>query len=75
METEFNLSEKIEHSYDAYCGTGTDLINPEDVKEFIRLLKEEIHIDIEFHSDIDETNCYKVIDKLSGEKLIWITNT
>jgi len=70
--TEFNLSDKI-----YYNGVG---ISQEDVKEFIRLLKENLVIPKEV---IKEKNwvekaldnefnreTFEIIDKLAGEKLI-----
>jgi hypothetical protein len=65
--TEQTLSDKIEHSYDAYCGTGTDLIHPEDVKDFIKKLKEKLNNankeDVVYEFD-------EIINKLAGDKLI-----
>jgi len=63
--TKFNLSEKIFR-----CETsrrGFIVINEEDVKEFIRLLKEDIALEFEGDSHLDWLNIK--IDKLAGEKL------
>jgi len=59
MTTEFNLSEKIIDTNEVidYCG-----IPVIDVKEFIRLLKEELFGCVD--------NWREVIDKLAGSKLI-----
>ena len=57
MTKEFNLSEKI---FDSTCGSSDYyLLHKEDVKEFIRLLKE----------DSNYRRCEK-IDKLAGKDLI-----
>jgi len=53
MNKEFNLSEMIVQNV---------FINVEDVKEFIRLLKEKCNIDVGYFKDL--------IDKLSGDELI-----
>ena len=60
MTTEFDLSEKIE----GQMKTIGKSIPLEDVKEFIRLLKEEI-------ASTHGAGCtaLKFIDKLSGDKL------
>lgn len=71
--TEFNLSKKIKtkHIFNyEHQGFHSDplLIEVEDVKEFIKKLKEEIKNTI----DLDDTcslRARKIIDKLSGEKL------
>jgi len=72
---EFNLSEK-EQALGTLAGAsyGTKIYYPEDVKEFIRLLKDKIK-----HMSVDESmdyydNCNfadfeREIDKLAGEKL------
>ena len=62
---EFNLSEKIQPggNYDYSC----KLFWKEDVKEFIRLLKERIKKSIISQQE----TAYSIIDKLAGEKLIW----
>ena len=57
--SEFNLSEKI-YKYANGAERMPDTIAREDVKEFIRLLKDEIG---------DFFAC-DIIDKLAGEKLI-----
>ena len=72
-EKEFNLSEKIKDGDWMYEGSNTSqkCYSEEDVKEFIKLLKEEIermrrlNFDKDIQFDIDY-----VIDKLAGEKLI-----
>jgi len=53
---EFNLSEKIDT---CICSKQDELIYVEDVKEFIRLLKEKTRL----RSNVE------LIDKLAGEKL------
>jgi len=69
-EDNFILSEKIEH-YD----TIPDELEVKDVKEFIKRLKEDIS-KLEKGRKEDETglmiwdyDVYKLIDKLSGDKL------
>jgi len=60
MNEEFNLSEK------SRIGEGFNRIfYEEDVKEFIRLLKEKLHGVLE-----EYPGYIKEIDKLAGEKLI-----
>jgi hypothetical protein len=64
---EFNLSK-----YKLTTGEGNKVYLQEDVKEFIRLLKESIHIE-EYSELMDKrlTDAIeKQIDKLAGDKLI-----
>jgi len=78
---EFNLSEKIEkiwiHEHKKFLRTYKDLILVEDVKEFIKRLKEgfkqRVETNIEIR-DIDEGTLFaweidEIIDKLAGEDL------
>ena len=58
---EFNLSEKI--TSDLY-NCGETVLQVEDVKEFIRRLKERVKNQLETMETVDE-----IIDKLAGEKL------
>ena len=58
---EFDLSEKI---FDTDIGFA---IHPDDVKEFIRLLKESFFEWIDNDEDRDSANL--IIDKLAGAKL------
>ena len=60
MTTEFNLSEKIE----GQMKTIGKSIPLEDVKEFIRLLKES------YYSGLNKKELFAKIDKLAGDKLI-----
>ena len=63
---EFNLSEKIkEHFYDVDAHAMAPFIDLIDVKEFIRLLKEEFPINCKEHHKF-----HNKIDKLAGDKLI-----
>ena len=66
---EFNLSEKI----DEEVGVEEEFILISDVKEFIRLLKEEFVIEhkktIEKTVEIAIRDFTKLLDKLAGEKL------
>jgi len=73
-QTEFNLSEKIKilndfsnHNEPFAC------FELKDVKEFIRLLKEEIKLEQEeqnsFKEDKEDVNFEYIIDKLAGDKL------
>jgi len=62
MEKEFNLSERI---VDDLRGGGQLGIRIEDVKEFIRLLKELV-MDCNVH---EEKVSISEIDKLAGDKL------
>ena len=62
--TEFNLSERIwETPNMTGVQIGEEVISKEDVKEFIKLLKEEI----DFHMPKDII--IETIDKLAGDKL------
>jgi len=58
MEKEFNLSEKI--YYASKWISNANVIHEEDIKEFIKRLKEELAMG---YSE-------EVIDKLAGDKLI-----
>ena len=62
MKDEFNLSDKI-LSLDVY---ETDLLNVEDVKEFIRRLKEE---SLKLLPKRDACGLGIIIDTLAGDKL------
>lgn len=67
MKKEFNLSEKIES-----CDIMNECISAENVKEFIRLLKEcfgnSILTNKPYHYSSEMI--YKEIDKLAGDRLI-----
>ena len=73
---EFNLSEKVitiiaEDEDDGLEKQGK-YVYISDVKEFIRLLKEEIEeaqTDCANLDTIDKYDCFRIIDKLSGDKL------
>jgi hypothetical protein len=58
--TDFNLSDKI---YENATDMGLDVVYTDDLKEFIRLLKEEIVNGIIINPE-------QKINKLAGEKLI-----
>lgn len=61
--TEFDLSKKIEVQKDKFDDGFRDMLLVEDVKEFIRLLKEQL-------SFSENYGCQnQVIDKLVGNKL------
>jgi len=67
-EQEFNLSERINSH-----GRGIECLWKEDVKEFIRRLKEEINLpNLELQRAVTQYMEYVLeqIDKLAGEKLI-----
>ena len=59
--TEFNLSDKIENTH---FNEPIDMLKAEDVKEFIKELKEGIHWQMDGEMVID------LIDELAGDKLI-----
>jgi hypothetical protein len=64
MTKEFNLSEKVrpaDHKSD-----GTEYYWQEDVKEFIRLLKDKIVLNDIYTAD----EIFKIINDLVGDKLI-----
>jgi len=71
MTEEFNLSDKIQDD-----PVYPDFIAVEDVKEFIRLLKEEAKKEEGFYTvcagemEFDEEKTIALIDKLAGDKLI-----
>lgn len=70
METEFNLSEKILDLYALQMedeGMSKEAIAKEDVKEFIKRLKERF---LEFQTDKEIIFYNSIIDKLAGDKLI-----
>jgi hypothetical protein len=64
--TEFNLSEKIEQTH---FNEPIDMLKAEDVKEFIRLLKEECE-EFNLYNGCDFKNIGDIIDKLAGDNLI-----
>ena len=68
MTTEFNLSEKIKESNCNHYKElmNTEIILREDVKEFIRLLKDTGH----YKSCDGCMNIMEKIDKLAGDRLI-----
>lgn len=73
MTGEFNLSKRMK-AYTSVSGSiRFDFFKEEDVKEFIRLLKEEVKSNIagsdKFYDDNPE-NLLDFIDKLAGDKLI-----
>jgi len=73
MEKEFNLSEK-EIMCNCYeCSDGL-AYHKTDVKEFIRLLKEEMynygHFSFQIGNKDGKDIMNEIIDKLSGDKLI-----
>lgn len=66
MIKHFNLSEKIE----GICKTIGKSIPLEDVKEFIKRLKEELHNEwVGDDGYVDWYNAEKIIDKLAGDDL------
>ena len=73
MEKEFNLSEKIifnglsEEKVKDWKDYDFAIIQRKDVKEFIRLLKEEIGIGIDHSLFIEQLD---IIDKFAGDELI-----
>ena len=70
MKTEFNLSARILEEGDIWDNGGTKefCLKIEDVKEFIRLLKE--NISNECKGCLEHPTTIDFIDKLSGDKLI-----
>ena len=62
---EFNLSKKI-YWEDAGIGPEHEALDPEDVKEFIKRLKEKIK-NVNTHKT---PHIFYLIDKLAGDKLI-----
>ena len=78
METEFNLSEKIsaindyELENDVHPVTALKVLEVEDIKEFIRLLKEPFTIPKSWDANTVKKLCMffeNRIDKLAGDKL------
>ena len=63
---EFNLSDKIKHPTKTIIGMW---IHEDDVKEFIRRLKEELKsIEVDL-GQVQKKIIFKKIDKLAGDKL------
>jgi len=68
-EEEFNLSERFVY-LDNPKGVSIEFISTKDVKEFIRLLKEEIKkIAPDYETTWITEPFYRIIDKLAGDKL------
>lgn len=70
MTDEFNLSEKRQDDGTSHYKQTNYIYREEDVKEFIRRLKEEL-TDVKqaiWAAELDRI--FAVIDKLAGEKLI-----
>jgi len=65
-ESKFNLSEKIQSGIYGNYGDENDnlILTPKDVKEFIRLLKEEFN---RAQGEYDDSN--EIIDALAGDAL------
>ena len=57
----WNLSDKLNPIGSAY----KELLDSDDVREFIKQLKDDIHLNISTSPLVDE-----IIDKLAGDKLI-----
>jgi len=67
MTEEFNLSEK---GWETLTDDGEDIhFKIEDVKEFIRRLKEELQRHLDGFVPIEAIDFNKIIDKLAGSKL------
>ena len=74
MSDDFKLSDKIEKvSYSEYDDTFREMLQKEDVKEFIKQLKESFVLDIKAYSAGYCEDIFNKIDKLAGEDLIWPT--
>jgi hemerythrin superfamily protein len=77
MEKQFNLSEKIVQPYAFEKDFVTEHINVNDVKEFIRLLKEKYR-ELNDKNYIGEMSpihqLAREIDKLAGDKINGKTN-
>lgn len=75
MSEEFNLSNESCYAYNN-LGELSMMYLEEDVKEFIRLLKDAMNKDIEFCKKADilpsihPRRVIELIDKLAGDKLI-----
>jgi transcriptional regulator len=65
--TDFNLSDKI---YENATDMGLDVVYTDDVKEFIRLLKEELPTHLWDGHYASAFNVHIIINKLAGERLI-----
>jgi len=71
---EFNLSEKIKEDFNVDNQTMCEWLEIEDVKEFIRLLKEKIkHMSVDdsmdYYDNCNYADFEEEINKLAGEKL------
>lgn len=64
---EFNLSEKVSKAHPTIIGG--EIIDARDVKEFIRLLKEDILDGDDINSSVNIKWLLNNIDKLAGDKL------
>ena len=70
MSDDFKLSDKIEKvSYSEYDDTFREMLQKEDVKEFIKQLKYSIFDDLTIGA-VELGKCFSKIDKLAGEDLI-----
>ena len=67
--TEFNLSNKIDYDYDDGSYPEDSSIRTENVKEFIKRLKESCIKLTKGTMEINYQDLMKVLDKLAGEKL------
>lgn len=68
MKNEFNLSDKIWNGKES-VGEGGDAIDVEDVKEFIKRLKESIRLD-DCITKFEMNVTFDIIHGLAGEKLL-----
>lgn len=48
----------------------TGIIKTEDIKEFIKKLKEKLKHEVIFQDDLDQERCFELIDQEAGDKLI-----
>lgn len=69
MTEQFNLSDKVnQYGYNDDGTPDSDILEVDDVKEFIKKLKEEIDNLLAFESN-KKIVANQIIDKLAGERL------
>ena len=74
-EEKFNLSNKIEKQGGNSWNCKEGFLDVEDVKEFVKRLKEELILDMDTLGRVSigkrEDIIFRIIDKLAGKELIW----
>ena len=69
MAEEFDLSKKInDYGYNDDGTPDSDILEVDDVKEFIRQLKENV-TELGFSDVVDKHTLFEIINKLAGDRL------